>query len=260
MATSGRTQRISRQCANNAHGCPAVVVYGDATFLLPFQQISIQCVDNANGFGGVIAYGDQTFPLRFQRGAIGWTVFGDGQGPYSSVRPFQPAHYQNGDVEPMEWGPPQADINSSASSVPPPKPVSSDNGDVEDMDWDPPQTGSNSSASSVPPPKPVSSDNRDVESMDWDPPQTGSNSSARLRKESRRQKRLRRKRLWIKQEDKPNINIGAAKQRRQLRELKGLKSDAEVAVFLLDSSVRPFQPAHYQNKGVEEMDWGPQTD
>ncbi|XP_078029893.1 uncharacterized protein LOC144466525 isoform X2 [Epinephelus lanceolatus] len=221
--------QISQQCANNAHGCPAVVVYGDATFLLPFQQISIQCVDNADGFGGVIAYGNQTFPLRFQRDAIGRTVFGDGQGPYSSVRPFQPAHYQNGDVEPMEWGPSQADINSSASSVPPPKPVSSDN--------------------------------RDVEAMDWDPPQTGSNSSARLRKESRRQKRLRRKRLWIKQEGKPNINIGAAKRQRQLRELKGLKSDAEVAVFLLDSSVGPFQPAHYRNKGVEDMDWGPpQTD
>lgn len=31
--------QISRQCANNAHGRPAVVVYGDATFLLPFQQV-----------------------------------------------------------------------------------------------------------------------------------------------------------------------------------------------------------------------------
>lgn len=105
-------------------------------------------MDNADGFCGVIVYGNQTFPVPSPRGAIGWTLFGDGQGPYSSsVRPFQPVSSNDGDVEDTDLDPPQTYSYSLASSVPPFQPANSDDGDVEDTDWDPLHTANNSPAS-----------------------------------------------------------------------------------------------------------------
>ncbi|KAK9531656.1 hypothetical protein VZT92_011066 [Zoarces viviparus] len=65
--------------------------------------ISIECVDNAEGFPRVIIYGDETFVISYQQGA----AFGAGHGANSSVRPFQSPHHEDEETA-MEWDPPDS--------------------------------------------------------------------------------------------------------------------------------------------------------
>ncbi|KAK5853056.1 hypothetical protein PBY51_006878 [Eleginops maclovinus] len=61
------------------------------------KKLPIQCVDNVDGFPRVIIYGDETFPFSHQQDTAQQPFPGDG--PYSSVQPFQSDHYENGDAD-----------------------------------------------------------------------------------------------------------------------------------------------------------------
>ncbi|KAM6906143.1 uncharacterized protein PEZ65_017439 [Lycodopsis pacificus] len=80
------------------------------------KEISIECVVNADGVPGVVVYGDRTFAISSEQDTVvERTASGDGLGPYSSVRPFQVAHYENEDPAAQDLAPIWTDSISPAS-------------------------------------------------------------------------------------------------------------------------------------------------
>lgn len=67
-------------------------------------------MDNADGFPGVVVYGDTTFTISSQQDAE-WTASDEGQGPYSSVQPFQFTNYESEEA-PVGGDPPETVRNS----------------------------------------------------------------------------------------------------------------------------------------------------
>lgn len=69
---------------------------------------------------------------------------------------------------------------------------------------------------------------------------SGTKPSNEDEQEQTKKKRSLAKKLSDKERDKTRINIGLAFPRwRELRELKGLQSDSELALLLLDRQVTP---------------------